>query len=213
MRPEAIAPKNYSINNKKIIFPKDPKAGGTWFAVDEYSNVIVLLNGAEEKHLYTGNYGRSRGLIVLEIIGSNSPYEAWKTIALETVEPFTIVLFENHNLYQLRWNGSEKNTLQLDPNHNHIWSSSTLYPLTIREKRAAWFATFLDTKPEVDATELFNFHRYTEEKNQENGLVINRENVMKTLSITQAVIDKNKVDLFHYDLINKHDFSNSFIII
>ncbi len=213
IRPKAIEPKNYSINNKKVLFPKDPKAGGTWFAVDEHSNVIVLLNGAEEKHLYTGNYGRSRGLIVLEIIGSNSPFEFWKTIALETVEPFTVVLFENQNLYQLRWNGQEKSTLQLDPTQNHIWSSSTLYPKPIREKRADWFTTFLDTKPEVDATELFNFHRYTEEKNEEHGLVINRDNLMKTLSITQAVIDQNKVALFHYDLINKHDFSNSFIII
>ena len=213
IRPSAIEPKNYLINNKNIIFPKDPKAGGTWFAVDEHSNVIVLLNGAEEKHISTGNYGKSRGLIVLEIIGSETPFDAWKSINLDLVEPFTIVLFESLNLYQLRWNGLEKHTLLLDSSQSHIWSSSTLYPAAIREKRAAWFATFLDTKPAVDATELFNFHRYTEEKNQENGLVINRDEAMKTLSITQTVINQNKVALFHHDLINKHDFSNTFIVI
>ena len=213
IRPNAIEPKNYLINNKKIMFPKDQKAGGTWYAVDEHSNVIVLLNGADEKHVVTGNYRKSRGLIVLEIIGSSSPFEAWKTINLDTIEPFTLVLFENHKLYQLRWNGESKNVLELNPNENHIWSSSTLYPAAIREKRAHWFATFLDIKPEVDATELFNFHRYTEEKNEEHGLVINRGNLMKTLSITQTVIDKNKVELVHHDLINKHDFSNSFIVI
>ena len=213
IRPNAIEPKNYLINNKKIMFPKDQKAGGTWYAVDEHSNVIVLLNGADEKHVVTGNYRKSRGLIVLEIIGSSSPFEAWKTINLDTIEPFTLVLFENHKLYQLRWNGESKNVLELNPNENHIWSSSTLYPAAIREKRAHWFTTFLDIKPEVDATELFNFHRYTEEKNEEHGLVINRGDLMKTLSITQTVIDKNKVELFHHDLINKHDFSNSFIVI
>jgi hypothetical protein len=213
IRPMAIEPKNYLINSKKVLFPKDPKAGGTWFAVDEFSNVIVLLNGADEKHIATGKYTKSRGLIVLEIIGSSTPYEAWYTIDLLNIEPFTIVLFENHQLYQLRWNGETKSVLELNPEQNHIWSSSTLYPAAIREKRAAWFTTFLDTKPEVDADELFNFHRYTEEKNEENGLVINRGETMKTLSITQAVIDQNKVALFHYDLINKHDFSNSFIII
>lgn len=213
IRPSAIEPKNYLINNKKIMFPKDQKAGGTWYAVDEYSNVLVLLNGADEKHIVTGNYGKSRGLIVLDIIGSASPFKAWQTIDLDRIEPFTLVLFENFKLYQLRWNGEEKNVLELDPNQNHIWSSSTLYPAAIREKRAHWFTTFLDTKPEVTQTELFNFHRYTEEKNEEHGLVINRGDLMKTLSITQTVIDKNKVELFHHDLINKHDFSNSFIVI
>ncbi len=213
IRPNAIEPKNYLVNNKKIIFPKDNKAGGTWFAIDEYSNILVLLNGAEEKHIVTGNYRKSRGLIVLELISSKSPIVAWEEINLDNIEPFTLVLFENRQLYQLRWNGETKSVLELNPEQNHIWSSSTLYPAAIREKRAAWFTTFLDTKPEVDADELFSFHRYTEEKNEENGLVINRGETMKTLSITQAVIDQNKVALFHYDLINKHDFSNSFIII
>ncbi len=50
IRPSAIEPKNYSINNKDIIFPKDPKAGGTWYAIDENGTVLVLLNGASEKH-------------------------------------------------------------------------------------------------------------------------------------------------------------------
>ncbi len=223
IRPNAIEPKNYLINNKNIIFPKDQKAGGTWYAIDEHSNVAVLLNGANEKHVVAENYKKSRGLIVLEIIGSQSPYQEWKTIDLNNIEPFTLVLFENHNLYQLRWNGVDKEVVKLDPSQNYIWSSSTLYSKEIREKRANWFAAFLDTtrgedelsvaKPEVDASELFNFHRYTEEKNAEHGLVINRNDVLKTLSITQTVIDKNKVEIFHHDLINKHDFSNSFIVI
>jgi uncharacterized protein with NRDE domain len=213
MRPNAIEPKNYLINNKNIIFPKDQKAGGTWYAIDENSNVLVLLNGADEKHVVTGNYSKSRGLIVLELIGSGSPIDLWKSIDLNTIEPFTLVLFQDQSLYQLRWNGTAKETMKLDSTQNYIWSSSTLYPKEVREKRATWFATFLDTKPEVNEEELFNFHRYTEEKNSEHGLVINRNNVLKTLSITQTVIEKNKVEMFHHDLINKHHFSNSFIVI
>jgi hypothetical protein len=213
IRPMAIEPQNYLINNKKVLFPKDSKAGGTWFAVDEFLNVIVLLNGADEKHLVKDSYRKSRGLIVLDIISNASPRETWETIDLSNIEPFTLVLFEKNRLYQLRWNGALKSVIELNPKQNHIWSSSTLYPAAVREKRAAWFNTFLDTSPAIDATELFNFHRYTEEKNHENGLVINRDEVMKTLSITQSVIDQNKVALFHHDLINKHDFSNSFIVI
>ena len=212
-RPNAIEPKSYLVNNKKIIFPKDQKAGGTWYAVDEHSNVLVLLNGADEKHIVSGNYRKSRGLIVLDLIGSESALEAWKTIDLNNIEPFTLVLFENPNLYQLRWNGVSKTELQLDANQNYIWSSATLYPKEVRAKRANWFVTFLETKPEITAEEMFNFHRYTEEENQENGLVINRNDILKTMSITQTVIEKNKVVLSHYDLQEQTEFTNSFIII
>ena len=213
LRPSAIEPKNYQINTKNVFFPKDPKAGGTWFAVDENSNVLVLLNGAEEKHILKEKYNRSRGLIVLELIGETSPLEMWQTIDLENVEPFTLVLFEDQKLYQLRWNEIEKTTVALDVNKNHIWSSSTLYSAAIREKRANWFNTFLDTKPEVNEAELFNFHRYTEEENTEHGLVINRNDALKTLSITQAVVEKNKVQMTHYDLMKNDSFNHAFIII
>ena len=78
--------------------------------------MLVLLNGAEEKHIDTGNYAKSRGLIVIEIIGSTSPFNAWQTIDLDRIEPFTLVLFENFKLYQLRWNGEEKNVLEFSEN-------------------------------------------------------------------------------------------------
>jgi hypothetical protein len=35
---------------------KDPKAGGTWYVVDEKGTVLVLLNGANEKHVAGLNY-------------------------------------------------------------------------------------------------------------------------------------------------------------
>ncbi|HCQ13821.1 NRDE family protein [Flavobacterium sp.] len=211
-RPSAIEPQKYSINNKDIYFPKDPKAGGTWYAVAQNGTTIVLLNGADEKHQLKPSYRKSRGLIVLDLISSNSPIEAWKSIDLSAIEPFTLVLFQDSKLYQLRWNEVEKTTLNLDVSQNHIWSSSTLYPKDIREKRANWFHTFLDTKPEVDEVEMFNFHRYTEGENQENGLIINRNNVMKTLSITQSVIEKNNIVLSYVDLQNQQEFTNSILI-
>lgn len=213
LRPNAIEPKNYLINNKNVIFPKDKKEGGTWYVVDEASNLIVLLNGADEKHVPKENYRKSRGLIVLELIGGNSPIEFWETIDLENIQPFTIVLFENQRLYQLQWNETKKSTIELDINQSHIWSSTTLYSKEVREKRKDWFYNFLDTKPQVDENEMFNFHRYTEEKNLENGLIINRNNFLKTLSITQTVIENNKVEIHYVDLISEKEFSTTFITV
>ena len=207
----AVEPRNYLVNQKNLFFPKDPKAGGTWYVVDENANVLVLLNGAIEKHQWNPPYRRSRGLIVLDLFSAASAISAWQEIDLENVEPFTIVLFQDQKLYQLRWNGTEKSTLQLDVNENHIWSSSTLYSQEIRQQRAHWFAAFLDTKPEVTFEEMFHFHRYTEAENSQHGLIINRNDKLKTLSITQSVIDQNKITVMHHDLIEQKEFSNTFI--
>lgn len=223
IRPSAVEPKNYAVNNKNIMFPKDAKAGGTWYAVSEEGTILVLLNGADEKHEVKLPYRRSRGLIVLDIISSDNAVEAWNIINLDNIEPFTLVLFQNNNLYQLRWNGTEKTKVSLDVSECHIWSSSTLYSKEIREKRAIWFNSFLETtrikaeqsgvEYEITEDEMYNFHRYTENDNSENGLIINRNDLMKTLSITQSVIEKNKVTLLHHDLIAQRDFSNIFITV
>lgn len=209
LRPNALEPKKYTINNREIIFPKDPKAGGTWYAVNEDGTVLVLLNGADEKHQITGNYRKSRGLIVLDIISDFSPIDAWDKIQLEAIEPFTLVLFQDKNLYQLRWNGIKKDKLALDINQNYIWSSTTLYPKEVRENRARWFFNYINSKENLSEKEMYDFHRYTENENSENGLVINRNNFLKTLSITQTTIENNKAIMKHFDLVNQKEFENA----
>jgi hypothetical protein len=213
LRESAIEPRNYYINNKNILFPKDLKAGGTWFAVDENANVLVLLNGADEKHKVLLPYRKSRGLIVLDIISSASPKDFWNEIDLENIEPFTLVLFQNSQLFQLRWNGNQKETLVLDECKNHVWSSATLYSKEIREKRSEWFYSFLEKITFPSAIEMFHFHRNTEKENLENGLVINRNEEMKTLSITQAILEKNKGEVAHHDLITNLSFETTFLIL
>lgn len=210
-RPSAIEPQKYNVNNKNIYFPKDQKAGGTWYAVAENGTVLVLLNGADEKHQLKPSYRKSRGLIVLDLISSDSPIEEWNTIDLFGIEPFTIVLFQDKKLYQLRWNEIEKSTLNLDVNQSHIWSSSTLYPKEIREHRAELFQNFIVSN-EASSEKLFQFHRYAKNDDSENGLIINRNNEMKTLSITQTIIQENKVVLSYHDLQNQEEFTNSITI-
>ncbi|MGV1012208.1 MAG: NRDE family protein [Flavobacterium sp.] len=213
LRPSAIEPQKYSINHKEIYFPKDQKAGGTWYAVSENGTVLVLLNGAEEKHQLKTFYRKSRGLIVLDIISSNNQIAFWDSLDLSDIEPFTLVLFQDSKLYQLRWNEIAKETLSLNVTQNHIWSSSTLYSKEIRDKRTNWFNEFLEDNLQINEQELFNFHRHTEEENQEYGLVINRNDSLKTLSITQTVIENNKVVLSHHDLQQQKDFTNTIITI
>ncbi|HLO73321.1 MAG TPA: NRDE family protein [Flavobacterium sp.] len=203
-RKKAIPPQSYEINGKQIFFPKDQKAGGTWIAHTK-NKIVVLLNGAEEKHIKKPSYKKSRGLIVIEIISSNNSLELWKTIDLTNIEPFTIVFFENNKLLQLQWNEIEKRQEELAISEHHIWSSSTLYSKEIRIERAKWFANFMLKNTNPTTTDILNFHLFTESENEEFGLQINRNNLLKTISITQCFISENKIQMSYLDLMENHD--------
>ena len=209
LRQKAIAPKDYLINGKKITFPKDPKAGGTWFAVAEEGTISVLLNGANEKHELREKYRKSRGLIVLDIISAENPLLEWEMIDLEGIEPFTIVLFHQNKLYQAQWDEISKTLAALNANENYIWSSSTLYSQNVRSQRSKWFNEFIENNSSLNEESMMHFHRYTMEDNTEFGLVINRNDLLKTLSITQTVIENNRLTLTHVDLQNEEFFPNN----
>jgi uncharacterized protein with NRDE domain len=199
-RPKAIPPKEYVIANLSITFPKDQKAGGTWFAQSEKAT-IVLLNGAVEKHLPKTNYRKSRGLIVLDLIATTNIIETWTNIDLQDIEPFTIVLYVADKLYQLQWNETNKSSIELDKNKAHIWSSSTLYSKAIREQRSNWFFDFLNRNESLSAEKLMHFHQFTERENIDYGLQINRNGFLKTVSITQVISSNGTLHINYIDLL------------
>ncbi len=209
-RPSAIEPKIYQTESKKIIYPKDAKAGGTWFVVDEFGNAIILLNGGKTKHIPKEKYRLSRGIIVLELMSSNAIVSTWKTIDLNNIEPFTLLVLEGQQPYQLQWSGEEKFTDELEINQTYIWSSSTLYTPDIQQQRADWFVKYMNENKEISAEKMNFFHKNTEPKDDKNGLIINRDNLYKTLSVTQAVISGNSVFVHHSDLIQDKDYSITF---
>ena len=198
-RERALPPTEYYIEEKKIIFPKDPKAGGTWIAHSE-TKIVVLLNGAQEKHIPKSNYRKSRGLVVLELISVENSLQYWQSVDLTDIEPFTIVLFENNKLLQLQWNEIEKSIEEKDKNKSHIWSSSTLYSKEIREQRKTWFYNFMQNKSNLSAEDIFHFHQFTECENKEYGLQINRNDTLKTISITQCQVTQDNIEMLYLDL-------------
>jgi len=201
-RPRSYKPKAETINNCKVIFPKDPKAGGTWIAVNENGVGTVLLNGAFERHVPTGNYAKSRGLILLEIITSESPSKHLDAINLDNIEPFTLILFNGSALIEFRWDGKDKYKSELNPNKNHIWSSATLYTKEAIAYRKRLFDRFISNHNDFNKANIVEFHSNNND-DYENGFVINRDNTLKTFSITQLVFEHNQVELNHYDLLKE----------
>ena len=202
LRPPALIPELYPVNGTKVFFPKDKQAGGTWFAVNEYAQTAVLLNGAFRKHDHRPPYSRSRGLIVLEVIGSRNPMSEWKRIDLKGVEPFTLVLAANNELKVLRWDESEKHLEAADPDEDHIWSSVTLYDPEVIAGRKQWFSEFRSRNTFINPDLLLDFHQYTQSHDPVNGLVMSRDGIVKTQCITQSVTGEEGTSITYHDLLN-----------
>ena len=207
-RPTAAAPMAEIINGQKLIFPKDAKAGGTWFAASESGVVSVLLNGAFVKHVPAPPYRKSRGLILLDIIAAEDPLTSFAGIGLQNIEPFTVVHYMPGQLFELRWDGNKKYEKELDVSGNHIWSSATLYNEEVVAYRKDLFHRFIETTTVPTTGDVYRFHA-NNNNDEENGFVINRSTGLKTFSITQAVATKDQIDFIHSDLLQDKTFKET----
>lgn len=212
-RQKAINPKTYCHNGKKLFYPKDPKAGGTWYAVDEIGNVIVLLNGSNIKHNVKEKYRQSRGLVVLHLLESKNVIECWNTYNLIDIEPFTLIVYFNNQLYKLQWDSINKHKFELDSTNYYIWSSSTLYTSEVIKSREDWFNEFICNTTDLNEETILNFHNFTKSDDLENGLIINRNENMQTLSISQVIKNINKVTFKYLDLLENESIDNTFLTI
>ena len=199
-RKQALPPTVYIHNNKIIIYPKDADAGGTWVAVKDNGDAAVLLNGAFEKHISAPPYKKSRGIIFLEIVTDAMPVTRFASISLSCIEPFTLVLFCNDNLYELRWNGTQKFSRQLNKSEAHIWSSATLYDAEVVQKREQWFTEWRIKNLQPTAKDTLLFHRFAGDGDAGNDLHMNRDGIMLTVSVTGISLQNNKAVMQYLDL-------------
>lgn len=188
------------LQHKTVYFAKDSKAGGTWFAADSLGNVVMLFNGAFTKHEKLPVYVKSRGIILREMIAAQDAQQYFENRCLQGIEPFSVILFENKGLFRLTWDGVEKHAIKLLKEAAYIFSSSTLYSDTIQEMRRKWFASYLQMQPQVNSRSVMEFHSEYKREDRENGLIIEREAGCCTLSISQAVIQDNKLLMKHHDV-------------
>lgn len=199
-RKKAIAPKLYEHNGIKLLFPQDADAGGTWIVAKENGDAAVLLNGAFISHVPAPPYRRSRGLVLLDIIADEKPSVSFSKINLDDIEPFTVVIFENRSLFEFRWDGNEKYGKQLPKHQPCLWSSATLYDgLTIR-KREKWFEDFLQQNISPTQQTIINFHRFTGDGDAANDLLMCREGLYNTVSITSIELNGTKSRMQYIDL-------------
>lgn len=200
-RATALAPQVYASGRANYLMPKDALAGGTWIGISTHKTVIVLLNGGFKNHSRKKGYVKSRGLIVTELLLSALPVVDWQLMDLSHIEPFTLVVWSDNNLFELVWDGDKKHRSRLDATVAHIWSSSTLYNNTSKAAREDLFQDWIAMGPPIDKRSVLRFFKSTEDS--ENGFIINRHEKIKTLSYSFVELsDTNTALLDYYDLQN-----------
>lgn len=198
----AIPPLEYDFPSGKQYFPKDADAGGTWFAQHENGNAVVLLNGGFIYHESKPPYRKSRGLIVIELLEHDSPFDLFRSAGLDDIEPFTLVIWEDNNLFECRWDGERRHAKMLDKTLPYIWSSATLYDEAAVAKREQWFEEWLDKQSSFTQNEILDFHRFTGDGDSHNDFTMNRDGKVFTVSITGVEITDNKAQMTYLDLLD-----------
>jgi len=197
-------PIKMELGKERIYFPQDPLAGGTWIATSEKGKVVCLLNGGFEKHKHQPPYSFSRGKVVMDCFSFENFELFGKVYNLSGVEPFTLVLIDNMQLFELVWDGDTKHFKELNANDQHIWSSSTLYNKEIREIRQKWFKNWGLHEDSTNAA-IFDFHLKGGNISDSFNIKMKRKNGPETVSITQVSMDNHNITKRHLNFISEED--------
>ena len=191
-------------DDKKIAFPQDPQAKGTWIATSNTNQIVCLLNGAFEKHKRQPPYRMSRGLMVLQFFKYSNANHFFDEFDFKEIEPFTMIIFDNGNLYEFRWDEKQRHIKQLNPEEKHIWSSCTLYPPNWQSKRITWFENWQKELTDINQDAILGFHKNSGEGNSDYDIVMNRNDIVRTVSITSILMSPNETAILHKDLLDEN---------
>jgi len=205
-RKQALPPQKYHHNKETWVYPKDADAGGTWIAMKDDGNVAVLLNGGFVGHTPNPPYAKSRGMVFLDIMYAVMPVKKFLRYNLNNIEPFTLILFCDHALFECRWDGTKKYNRQLDPGQYHIWSSATLYDDVIVKRRESWFEQWMQKYPSPSQNEILQFHQFAGGGDTHNSLRMNRDGKVYTVSVTGIELYNDKAVMQYLDLTDNKSY-------
>jgi len=188
---ETLPPTIVEKGGRQCIVPQDKEAGGTWIALDNTPAIYCLLNGGFTKHISTNNYKKSRGIIILDLIEMGSFDTFVKEYSFKGLEPFTLIVFQNDILRELKWDGENVFCKELNANQPHIWSSATLYTKEEAEYKAKLMQKLLPTNP--TNSEIFSLHR--------KAFFLESIKQTKTVSISQLTVKEDSTLFYYNDLL------------
>jgi hypothetical protein len=188
---------------RQLAFPRDTMAGGTWLAASSDNRLVCLLNGAFDRHDRHPPYRLSRGLMVLEYFRFLDSQAFFREFEFQGMEPFTMVIYDRGQLLELRWDEQRTHLRTLDPQNRHIWSSVNLYDRVVQQKREHWFAEWISGRNDFSPGAILDFHHRGGSGDPWNDLIMNRHNLVRTVSISSIVKRPNHLYFRYEDLLRE----------
>lgn len=202
-------PAIYKEYGTELLYPKDKRAGGTWIGVSKKNTLLALMNGAFKHHERKASYRKSRGIVVKELLASNSIKAAFEEYDCSGIEAFYGVAFtweSGVRIFELVWDGNQKFMNEKDADVPHLWSAAMTYSPEQHRFRETAFHHFLENRDphKKISDELWKFHHLREIAGKE-GLRIDR-GILKTTSISQFRYRPQKGSFFRYkDLLTEEE--------
>lgn len=193
-REKAILPREKVIAGKVVLFPKDPRGGGTWMAWTK-KETIVLLNGALENHKKKTSYKHSRGLVILDYFKYSDVNEFLREYVFNELEQFRLVIIDNRregNIVEIIWDGVNAVAKEFPHDVPKLWCSATLYDVQAASFLQIAFDKFVERMVSGEL-ELYDFHAENTYQNVDHPEVA-------TLTICHSKINKDIVQIFFHDL-------------
>lgn len=189
-----------NISNQNILTPIDSNAGGTWIATSQ-NYTLCLLNGGYKKHISQPPYRHSRGKIIIDFFEYNSISDFIHTYDINLLEPFTLILVDHHtnDLHECIFDGRVLHHSIMQKNQAHIWSSSTLYQVDDILRRKNHFNLFLQ-EAKLTQNEIIAFHTNSFKTLEHEDILINRNEILKTVSLT-SIVKSTTISMTYIDFI------------
>lgn len=204
-----LPPEVYDVNGIELLFPKDAFYGGTWICCAPGGRVACLLNGAFTLHTRKLPYRKSRGQVVLESFSYADLKSMVADYDFNDIEPFTLVHHGNHVLEEVRWDGNVPHFKELDIRTPHLWASATLYTQEYIKRRHQWFEKWLQNHDTYRQEEILDFHKTGGEGDVYNDIVMNRDDRVRTVSITSIINKGNSTQMAYFDLLHNNQTRRS----
>jgi uncharacterized protein with NRDE domain len=192
-----------TIGGTRLLFPRDTAAGGTWVIAGSNGTIVCILNGAFLKHKHQPPYRRSRGLMALDFFSVDSLQAFIQQYTFEGMEPFTMLVIRSGQVTEIRWDEKKLSVQAKDATKPHVWSSPTLYTQEMQRKREQWFSKWLAGQDTFEQDAILHWHRTAGEGDPENDVVMNRNNIVKTVSITSIAANPQLLNLTYHDLLRQ----------
>ncbi len=201
----ALLPERNMVYETEIVFPKDEQGGGTWFASSK-EFTLCLLNGGFEKHISSPPYKHSRGLVIVDFFRFNDVNTFKESYDFAGIEPFTLIIIQHSSQQIHQFIKDEKQIhYSLKDNMCHqIWSSTSLYTGEDINKRVQWFNEWKRNHSEFTQSDIIEFHKRKHDDVQQEGIMINRNAVLFTVSLTSVYKNEEGTVAMKYEDFLQH---------